>query len=158
VSLRRLLLLLAILGVAAAPPVAHAQISRYLGGSGEPLALEDGRGRVMITSRVGAVIGTIERGRIGVVDYPRGAKTEIELSGCETRRRPTPRLRVCIGHDITFSVVKGRWFVRLRGSGINASAVLEGSVSLIGRAGTYEVGEEGEPRRWPRILRSFRLG
>lgn len=156
-GLRRLPLVLAILGVAVAPPVAEAQISRYLGGSGEPLALENGRGRVMMASREGAVIGTIVRGRIGVVDFRRGAKTEIELSGCETRRRLKPRVRLCIGEDITFSVVKGRWLVRLRGTGINASAVLEGSVTLIGSAGTYEIGEDGRKRRWPRALRSFRL-
>ena len=157
-SLRRLPILVTILGVAVAAPVADAQVPRYLGGSGEPLALADGSGQAAITSREGAVIGTVARGRIGIVDYPRGEETEIELSGCEKRLRPAPRRRVCIGRDLTFSVVKGRWLVRLKGSGINASAVVEGVVSLVGREGTYQIGEDGEERRWPRTLDSFRLG
>ena len=152
----RFSVVLAFAAVLLAPPAAHAEIARFLGGSGEALALTNGRGQAVVTSRDGAIIGTIGRGRIAIVDFPRGAETEIELSGCETRRRPSPNVRICIGREIIFSVVKGRWLVRMRGMAINASAVLEGAVSLVGRRGTYEI-DDGDERRWPRELRTFRL-
>jgi len=153
---RRLPFVLCFLAVAIAPPVADAQLSRGLEGEGGLLALENGRGTAIVVSRDGAMLGTVARGRIAIVDLPRGERTTVELSGCERRHRYR-RTVVCSGRDLSFSVYEGRWRATLVGSGINASAVIEGSVTLKGTGGTFKLGE-ADARRWPRLARTFRLG
>ena len=139
------------------PAAAQAQVPRVLQGEGDSVSLADGRGIAIVTSRAGAMIGTVTRGRIVINDLPRGDRTSVEVSGCERRRRVNRRTVVCTGRDLSFSVVDGRWRATLSGTGINASAVLEGALSLKGNRGTYQVGD-GRERRWPRRARTLQLG
>jgi hypothetical protein len=150
------LLVLSLLALAL-PGAAHAQVPRVLAGEGESLSLSNGRGVAIAVARDGAMLGTVTRGRIVISDLPRGDRTSIEVSGCERRRRVTRRTVACTGRDLSFSVIDGRWRATITGTGINASAVLEGAVTIKGTRGTYKLGE-AEPRRWPRRARTLQLG
>lgn len=156
---RRLPVLLCFVAVVVVPPSAGAQDPRLLEGEGGSLALENGRGTAIVVSRDGALIGprAVAHGRIVVVDLLRGERTSVQLWGCERRRRYR-RTVICSGRDLSLSVLEGRWRARLEGSGINASAKVEGAVTLKGTRGTFRLGDEAEPRRWPRLARTFVLG
>ena len=62
-----------------------------------------------------------------------------------------------VGRGITYSVSAGAWRVRIRGSGINASAVVKGTLILQGTAGRYSIAGAAY-RKWPRDVRVFGLG
>lgn len=153
----RIALLIAVAALALAPS-ASAQFERAVAAGAESLTLADGRGYAIVTSSSGTILGTVGRGRVLVTDYPRGTRTKISLSGCDTRKRINRRTVACAGRNLSFSVVDGRWRVVLRGARINAGAVVEGSVTLEGTSGTYEIGDSGDERPWPESARTFRLG
>ncbi len=155
-SMPRLTLLAVLIGLVFAPS-ANAQFERALAAGGESLSLEGGRGYAVVTSRDGTMLGSVGRGRIVFRNFRRGAETEWKVWGCDRRRR-VARRTVCIGRNLSFRVVDGRWRVALRGRGINASAVLQGSVTLEGTAGTYAIGDPADKRSWPRSARTFFLG
>ncbi len=153
----RIALLIAVAALALAPS-AHAQFERAAAAGGQSLTLEDGRGYAIVTSSSGTILGSVGRGRLVVTNYRRGARTKISLSGCDTRTRINRRTVVCAGRGLSFSVVDGRWRVLLRGTRINASAVVVGSVTLEGIEGTYAIGDLDDERPWPESARTFRLG
>ncbi len=153
----RTALLIAVAALALAPS-ANAQFERAVAEGGESLTLENGRGYAIVTSSAGTILGSVARGRVIVTDYPRGGDTKISLSGCDTRKRIGRRTVVCAGRGLSFSVVDGRWRVHVRGTRINASAVVGGSVTLEGTEGTYAIGDPDEQRPWPESARTFRLG
>ena len=153
----RIALLIAVAALAFAPS-ANAQFERALAEGGESLTLEGGRGYAAVTSSSGTILGSVGRGRVVVTDYPRGAETKISLSGCDRRKRINRKTVVCAGRGLSFSVVDGRWRVHVRGTRINAGAVVEGSVTLEGTAGTYAIGDPDDERPWPESARTFRLG
>ena len=152
----RLTFLIALIGLAFAP-TANAQFERALAEGGQSLSLEDGRGRAVVASQDGVMFAKVGRGRIVVRNYARGAHTEWNLSGCDRRTRVARRV-VCVGRSLSLSVVDGRWRVALRGRNIDAGAVLQGSVTIEGTAGTYAIGDPEEKRSWPRSARTFSLG
>jgi hypothetical protein len=153
----RTVLLIAVAALALAPS-ASAQFERALADGGESLTLDDGRGYAIVTSSSGTILGTVGRGRVVVTNYRRGARTKISFSGCDTRKRLGRRTVVCAGRGLSFSVVDGRWRVHIRGARINAGAVVEGSVTLEGTSGTYEIGDSDDEQPWPESARTFRLG
>ncbi len=158
-SMVRLTLLLALTGLVLAPS-ANAQFERALADGGELLSLKNGRGYAIVTSRDGAMIANVARGRIVLRDHARGTRTEWNLYGCDRRKRVARRI-ICGGRDLRVTVVDGRWRVALRGRAINASAVLQGSVTLEGTAGTYAIGDPSDDdawHPWPRSARTFSLG
>ena len=152
------LALLTVLAALVLAPSAHAQFERAVAAGGESLTLANGRGYAAVTSSGGTILGRVAKGRIVVTDYPRGARTKVSFSGCDTKKRISRRTVVCAGSNLSFSVVDGRWRVVLRGRGVNASAVLQGSVTLEGSGGTYAIGDPDNDRSWPRSTRTFRLG
>jgi hypothetical protein len=155
-SMPRLTLLAVLTGLVFAPS-ANAQFERALAAGGESLSLDAGRGYAVVTSRDGVMFANVGRGRIVLRNHARGAHTEWKLSGCDRRSRVARRV-VCVGRNLSLSVVDGRWRVALRGRGINASAVLQGSVTLEGTAGTYAIGDPDDEHSWPRSARTFSLG
>jgi hypothetical protein len=155
-SMVRITLLIALLGLVVAPS-ANAQFERALENGGELLSLESGRGYAVVASREGAMFARVGRGRIAVRDYARGSRTDWKVSGCDRRKRVARRV-VCMGRNLSLSIIDGRWRVGLRGRGINASAVLQGSVTLEGTAGTYAIGDPEDKLAWPRSPRTFSLG
>ncbi len=151
----RRLVLISVLLLALAP-TADAQLSRGLLGT-DGVQLEDGRGFATVVSREGAILGSVGRGRVTIRDFPRGERTSIQVWGCERRRRLGPRTRLCIGRDIRFVVSYGAWRVAMKGRDIDASAVVDGTLTLRGTAGTFSL-EGDDPRRWPRSAETFELG
>lgn len=155
--MRLLALVTLLLALAVVPAAGAAPLDRWVAGSSSRVWLEDGTGVAVLSSRDGAILGSIGRGRIVVVDSPRGSETDVDLSDCNVLRHVDRRTTMCQGRDISFSVVDGAWRVTLRGSDIDASAVARGSLRLHGRRGRYQI-DDGAKRRWPRIARTFRLG
>ena len=155
--MRLSLLLILLAALVVVPGAAGHPLERYVAGSSSTLSLSNGRGVAILSSQDGAVLGTVGRGRVRLFDGPRGTETRSRLSGCRTMRRVSPYTRLCIGRNISFSVVDGTWRLKLRGMRINASAVLRGTTLLVGTRGTYRI-DDGETRPWPRAVESFRLG
>ena len=139
-------------------PAANATsaLDRYVQGSSSTLSLQRGVGTAIVRSDDGAMLGTMRSGRIVIFDAPRGAVTEMTVSGC-TMRRIEGSTTVCRGQNLSFSIVDGRWRVTLQGRGIHASAVVRGWARLRGTRGTYRI-DDGPRRRWPRFARTFTLG
>jgi autotransporter adhesin len=151
--MRRIVILTVLLAFSVAP-AADAGLAGYVAGGGDSLSLKGGRGTALLVNTDGAVLGSVKRGRV-VITAPARRRA---VSGCEQRRYPRPRRVVCIGWNLHFSVLGGAWRVRLTGSGINASAVMNGFVTLDdGSAGTYSI-RHGVSRPWPVNVRTFYLG
>jgi hypothetical protein len=119
---------------------------------GTALSLDRGRGVAWLVDR-GSALGRIKRGSIRVTNLPGGS---IHVGGWEHRRRTGRRTRVFWGRNLTFSIINGRWRVRLRGRGINVSAVAHGRLALAGRWGTYSI-DYSDPQPWPRRKTAFPL-
>jgi hypothetical protein len=154
----RIALALALVSVTVCADAATAGPARDLEGSGSSLQLRGGRGTAVINSGAGSgsALGAVARGKIIVLDPPRGEKTKVSLSGCEQLTRPSRRKTVCKGDQLGFSIVGGIWRVTLQGRGIEASAVATGWVRLQGTRGTYSI-NGSRPKPWPRRARTFRL-
>ena len=145
------------LTLAAAASASSAIELREPAGSSSRLQLTGGKGIAIVHSEDGTAYGRVAEGRIKVVDPLRGKDTKVSLSGCEERRHPAPRTTVCIGESLGFTVQYGVWTVTLRGRGINSSAVARGWLKLKGTRGRYSI-DGADPKRWPRIMRTFKLG
>jgi hypothetical protein len=153
--MRRLALLTSLFALALAPTAgAQDAVARALQDGGERVALENGRGIAAFNSRDGALLGSIRRGRVVITDVRRDS--EVSVTGCERTKR-VRRTIVCIGRELTFSIEMGAWRAVLRGVGINASAVLHGTLTLSGTAGRVSI-DDGPSRRWPKQPRTYRLG
>ena len=118
------------------------------------LQLQEGHGFASTRVR-GTYFGRVDRGRIV-------ASKNVGEHGCEIHRRLAHGLRLCRGHDITFSTPSDeRWRVRLRGHGISATGFVRGCLRLdarnSGSTGTFRIGFGGT-HSWPRSLTSYRLG
>lgn len=152
--MRRLVLISLV--VLALAPSADAQTLRGpLGTDGVQLA--NGRGLATIVSREGAILGSVGRGSVTIRDLPHGERTSVQVWGCEQRRRLNRRTRVCAGRDVRFVVRYGAWRVTMRGRDIDASAVVEGRLTLAGTAGTFSL-DGGDSLSWPRSAETFDLG
>jgi hypothetical protein len=157
-TMRRIATAIALLTLAlAVAPSAHAELPREAVPGGGPLALDDGSGTAVVLSRDGVMYGRVARGRIVVTDYRRGAETEIDLLGCERRRRINALTVVCAGRGLRFQIIDGRWRAAIRGVGIDVAAVVNGSVTLAGGRGTYSIDDQ-EEQTWPDEPETFLLG
>jgi hypothetical protein len=155
--MHRLVLLSALLALALAlAPSAQAALARSLVPAGGVVALEEGSGMAVVLSRDGGMYGRVARGRIVVTDFRRGGETEVDLRGCDRRRRVSDVTVVCAGRELRFQIVDGRWRAGIRGAGIDAAAVLDGTLTLAGTRGTYSIDDEDE-EPWPRDPQTFAL-
>ena len=111
----------------------------------------------VVLSRDGGMYGQVARGRIRVTDYRRGGDTEVDLRGCDRWQRVNALTVTCSGRDLRFQIVDGRWRAAIRGAGIDAAAVIDGSVTLAGSRGTYSIEGEDE-ESWPRDPNTFIVG
>lgn len=145
------------LTLVAAASASSAIELREPAGSSSRVQLTGGKGVAILHSEDGSAYGGVRTGRIRVVDPRRGQATTVTVSGCEQLLHPEPRVTLCIGERLGFTVLKGVWTVTLRGGGINASAVARGNLRLKGTRGTYSL-DGAAAKRWPRIMRTFKLG
>lgn len=123
------------------------------------LSLEDGAGLVVINA-VGVLFGHLERGQVSVTVTNRARRQPVdavvtgtdlvvtELDGLTTVYR---------GKDIFFRIKQGSWRLRVRGQGIDVSAVIRGRVTLLGTSGTVAV-SGGDPLPWPEQPQTFLVG
>ena len=153
-AMRRLSTILVIGLMLVAAPVAEAD-DRALSWDKELVSLERGRGVARFSGQ-GVLWGGFARGKIRVTDLPGGAATEIGVYGAERVTVVNAITRVYSGRYITFNIHTGRWKVGITARGINASAVLRGTMWLGGPAGTYTI--EDRERSWPLELTRFTLG
>ncbi len=94
------------------------------------LEVDGGRGLVVLTFR-GGVIGHLGHGRVTVSD-PVDDGTDAVLSNCDRTRDLSEITTMCVGDDVRFRAIGGRWKVRVQGRGIDLSAVGRGKVLLDG--------------------------
>jgi len=137
---------------------AQAGLARFLTATTSQLSLRNGEGTVVIYAR-GAVIGSVDRGRITITDRPSGTDTDIVVTGEDVDKtiERSDRTTVYRGTEMRFRVFAGDWRVGITGEGIDLSAVADGTVTLKGEAGTYAI-DGSSYRRWPQEFKSFRLG
>ena len=130
---------------------------------GEGLQLSAGRGYAVLGDR-GVAFGNVRRGWIRITNVPGGGSPSGYVRGCESRSGRLSGSLYCSGTRLRFWVEDGPWRVRIKGSGINVSAVMRGRVGLDRKACsrrmfrngkcTFEIGD-GPTRRWPARLRFF---
>lgn len=139
-----------------------AAVAALAAGSGPAAAAADtgielagGSGRATLALR-GALLGGLERGSMSITTLPGTERPQILVQGYDWQTVVDERTTVYGGERIRFRVFRGAWRVRIRGSGINASAVGRGIVGLAGR-GRYSLA--GAPYRpWPALYQTIRLG
>jgi hypothetical protein len=162
---RRLILplTLAALALAASAPALPASLTSARVRGSEGLELSAGRGYAVLADR-GAALGNVRRGWIRVTNIPGGGSPSGWVRGCETRSGRLSGRLYCAGTGLRFWVKDGPWRIRIKGRGINVSAVMRGRVGL-DRAGcsrrmfrnekcTFKIGG-GRERRWPATLKFF---
>jgi hypothetical protein len=115
--------------------------------------LAGGSGKAVVALE-GAVLGSLDRGRITVVT--RRGEPLVLVQGYEWVRTGQDGSTVYGGRDIRFRVFRGAWRVTLQGGGINASAVGTGSIGLRG-IGRYSL-DGGAYRTWPDEYKVILLG
>lgn len=144
--------------VAAAGSTAHGAVVEHMRTPGaEWVSLDGGRGRAVLTRRGSFLVRM--RGRVRVIDLPGGTRPNRR---CNRRGVRTSRVAVEYrGRDLRCRVWGvGPWQVVMRGSRINVSGVVRGSLTLdavnSGRTGRFKIGE-GPTRPWPRSPKTFVL-
>jgi hypothetical protein len=164
---RRLILplTLAALAVAASASALPSSSTSARVRGGEGLHLSSGRGYAVFGDR-GVAFGNVRRGWIRIINVPGGGSPSGYVRGCESRAGRLSGRLYCAGSRLRFWVEDGPWRVRIKGRGINVSAVIRGRVGLdrtacsrrMFRHGkcTFEIGN-GPARRWPARLRFFAL-
>ncbi|MGH3040341.1 MAG: hypothetical protein ACRDNG_01125 [Gaiellaceae bacterium] len=163
--MRRLLVLATIAALATgAAEAAFAQVPVLLRTPGaQAFELENGFGRAVVTGK-GAVLITVGRGRIRVVDLPGIGRPNLSRR-CRARAhrvsRTTLELRGRgLGCVVWTGKNGGRWQVITRGRRIDASGNVRGSLTLDavdeGRTGRYRIGAGGW-QRWPREVQTYGL-
>jgi hypothetical protein len=150
------LVLVVFLTAVSSPSAAPRSLARYMSADKDRVELRNGRGIALFHAR-GAMFGALRRGRLRIVDLPRGLETEVEVDGAETIKEIDERTTVYIGRDLRFYIEKGWWRARIQGRGIYAGAAVHGTLALVGRAGRYSI-RDGDFRAWPKKRRVFRLG
>lgn len=153
--MRRLLVLVSTM-VVALVATASAEAARVGTPGAESLSLRDGVGRAVISQR-GALLGHLTQGQLIVADLLNGPSPTVIVRGYESRRILKTGATRYRGADLSFRVFGGTWRVRIRGSGIDLSAVVRGSLGLEGVSGTFAIGDSPY-RLWPSTMEKFDLG
>ncbi len=125
---RFLVAVAAALFVSAIP--AAASLARTSDPGHGTLEVKGGRGLVVLTFR-GGIIGHLGHGRVTVSD-PVDDGTDAVLTNCDRTRDLSEITIMCVGDDVRFRAVGGRWKVRIQGRGIDVSAVGRGKALLDG--------------------------
>ncbi|HZG35695.1 MAG TPA: hypothetical protein VEY87_07590 [Gaiellaceae bacterium] len=152
----------------AVPAVGSAAMMRRAGDGTLSVAGSTGRDKVTVEAR-GGVIGRFDNGLVTITDLTPEDQFDPVVFGDEY---PTRQLEnggvVYRGTNVRFRLVGGRFRIFLNGSGIDLSAVGNGTVTLEaaakGTPGTYSL--EGDDCRSPKVkckllpevAKRFRLG
>jgi hypothetical protein len=131
----RFLLTFAVLAALALPAGSAARERTPNDGT---LSVRDGRGVITVAAR-GAVIGSFAQGRMTIADPLEGDGTGPIVSGEEFHKGIDEKTDFYRGTKVRFRLIGGYFKVRIKGSGINLSAVGKGTLTLDG-AGTADDG------------------
>jgi hypothetical protein len=159
----RILLILALAGVALAAAPAEAVPVLTRTPEAELVELRGGAGRGVVTGR-GALLLHLRRGQVRLVDRPGGGRPNLNRSCRRRAKRVSETTLEIRGRDIGCFISSenngGPWQVVMRGRGISASGSVKGSLTLdavdTGRPGKFRIGG-GDWRRWPRTVRTYVL-
>src|SRR6266496_2966228 len=123
--MRRLVWISALAFALAAPAVGFA----LSGDDDGTLSVKAGVGRVSLNFN-GSAVGRLQRGSIQVTDPVAGDGVGFEFTNCDLERDKSDTttnrndtIRVCIGTNMRFRAIGGKYQVLIRGSGIYLSAV-----------------------------------
>jgi hypothetical protein len=148
--------ILALLAVLVTASVSSARVAHESRAQENAIELVDGTGSATFTMR-GALIGSLDKGRITITDLPGGASTDILVQNAATVRQEDARTTVYTGENLRFRVFRGRWRIEIVGDGIDASAVGTGWLKLQGVSGRYSFAG-GPYRAWPGNPLLIKLG
>ena len=131
-------------------------------GTDGTLSVKRGRGLIVLKFK-GTAIGRLANGRVRIKDATPFDDQITQFRNCRRFRYINASTAVCIGRNISFRAVDGRYAVTVLGSGIYLSAVGRGTV-LVDGAGDQGVADgvmsiDDEPyQSLPDIATSFELG
>lgn len=145
-----------LLGVLLTASAAFARGDRGLMGLENAIELVDGSGLVVVNVR-GALIGTLDEGKITITDFPDAEPTDVNVQNETTTRRVDADTIVYTGKNLRFRLFRGRWKIEIEGTGIDASAVGSGTLRLSGTEGRYSFAGASY-RPWPANALTIRLG
>ena len=128
--MRPIVLFTVVATVFAVPAAASAFVS---GGDGDgALSVRNGRGKVVLYPFNGSAVGRVGHGRIVINDPIEGDGEGFDLWGCDLRLHPSDTATVCIGDNLHFRAVGGKYKIVVKGSGIFLSAVGRGVATIDG--------------------------
>jgi hypothetical protein len=143
--MRRLVWISALAFAFAAPAVGFA----LSGNDDGTLSVKAGVGRVSLNFN-GSAVGRLQRGSIQVTDPVAGDGVGFEFTNCDLERDKSDTttnrndtIRVCIGTNMRFRAIGGKYQVLIRGSGIYLSAVGTGLATLNGAGDDPSVDFDG---------------
>jgi hypothetical protein len=143
--MRRLVWISALAFALAAPAVGFA----LSGNDDGTLSVKAGVGRVSLNFN-GSAVGRLQRGSIQVTDPVAGDGVGFEFTNCDLERDKSDTttnrndtIRVCIGTNMRFRAIGGKYQVLIRGSGIYLSAVGTGLATLNGAGDDPSVDFDG---------------
>lgn len=143
--MRRLVWISALAFALAAPAVGFA----LSGDDDGTLSVKAGVGRVSLNFN-GSAVGRLQRGSIQVTDPVAGDGVGFEFTNCDLERDKSDTttnrndtIRVCIGTNMRFRAIGGKYQVLIRGSGIYLSAVGTGLATLNGAGDDPSVDFDG---------------
>jgi hypothetical protein len=127
----RRVLVLSFLALALAAPAAAVAYARSSGDG--TLSVRHARGLVVLNKFNGAVIGRIGKGTVTISDPIGGDGSPPDFWGCDKTHDVNTTTTTCVGTDIRFRAIGGRWMIKVKGGGIYLSAVGHGIATLDGR-------------------------
>lgn len=124
------------------------------------LSIRDGNGTFVFDVR-GSVLGRLTSGRLEVFDRDPDDAREAEVRGAERTREVSEKKTIYHGKKIRFRTVGGRFRTKIRGVGVDVSAVGRGQVILNADDKAEDPGEYSvnldEYRRIPTKEKTFTL-
>jgi hypothetical protein len=142
----RRLVWITVLAIALAAPAVAFGLSADNDGT---LSVKAGVGSVYLNFN-GSAVGRLQRGSIRVTDPVAGDGVGFEFSNCDVERdksdtttNQNDTIKVCLGTNIRFRAIGGKYQVLIRGSGIYLSAVGNGFVTFNGAGDVPSVDSDG---------------
>jgi hypothetical protein len=140
--MRQFVLFTVVATVFAVPAAASAFISVGNDEDGA-LSVKNGHGKVTLYPFNGSAVGRVAHGRVVINDPIDGDGEGFDVWGCDIRVHRSDTATVCIGDNLRFRAVGGRYKIFARGSGIFLSAVGRGVATIDGSGDDPFVDSDG---------------
>jgi subtilisin family serine protease len=149
---------LALLGVLAVPFLSGAAFATSTSSSDGALAVKNADGRLIFNGR-GAVIGRLDKGQVTIKDPNPYDGTGPIVTGADSTQSIGDRTTRYSGTNIRFRIIGGTFTVSVFATGIDASVIGKGLVTLDGTSttdGTYAL-NGGTSNAFPAFRLTFPL-